>query len=201
MVPALSSPMAGLSSSLKAALQLPTETIFPVSGRGGQQAETGCWRPPENVTAEMIAEAKKSLPMIEHQLRPAAKETVSKWLANLGLLCAGQMPANDAKMKVAAYLPHIAQPECSFTAESLKAAGQKFSWFPSFAEVNAFLDEQCVDIRIVRQRLIDMAKATPPQPRMDGWAALTPEQKAQHEAMMAQVRANFSRMADPQVCP
>lgn len=99
------------------------------------------WLPPEEIPDELAAEARAALPGLETQMRAAPPGMARQWLASLGTLCAGRTPVNEAQVKLAAYDGMLDYPGWCYTAETLKDAAQKFQWFPSFAEVNAFLKD------------------------------------------------------------
>ena len=85
---------------------------------------------------------------------PAPRQTATKWIVALGACTAGQMSADDVKMKVKVYADLLDEPEFAYTKESLKAAATKFKWFPSFAELQEFLECQGGEIRRLNRRLV-----------------------------------------------
>lgn len=66
---------------------------------------------------------------------------------NLGALCAGAMSADEARTRIAAYLPLLRPARGALSKESLDRAGRAFKWFPTYGEVAAFLDQEADDLR------------------------------------------------------
>jgi len=131
-------------------------------------------------------------------LRPADQATVAKWLTSLGVLCAGQTTASDAKTKIAAYAPLMDYPASVLTKQTLQDAGRAFKWFPSFAEVSEFLDGRTWVMRKLAARLRMLAESTPEiehQPGSD-WKDLTPEQKAEIDRKLAECRRVLDGLSD-----
>ena len=62
---------------------------------------------------------------------------VRHWLTHLGLLVAGSMPTEEAKMRIAAFAPMLEDqfPHWSFTAASLQTVARGSRFFPSYAEI------------------------------------------------------------------
>ena len=160
--------------------------------------ETDGWRKPENLTAQEIEAAKWRVRSAEELLRPADQATVAKWLTSLGVLCAGQTTASDAKTKIAAYAPLMDYPASVLTKQTLQDAGRAFKWFPSFAEVSEFLDGRTWVMRKLAARLRMLAESTPEiehQPGSD-WKDLTPEQKAEIDRKLAECRRVLDGLSD-----
>jgi hypothetical protein len=134
--------------------------------------------------------ARSRLRAAENLLRPADKQTLAKWLATLGVLCAGQMSADDAKTKIAAYVPLLDVPAAILTKQTLQDAGREFKWFPSFAELAAFMDRQSWPLRKLAARLRRIAEMAPAIEHREGgdWSELTPEQKAELDAKLQAVK-------------
>lgn len=91
---------------------------------------------------------------------PAPRQTATKWLAALGVCCAGQMTAEDVRMKLKVYGDLLTQPDFVYTQESLRAAASMFRWFPSFAELDEFLGKQGEEIRRLNFRLTEISLLT-----------------------------------------
>lgn len=149
------------------------------------------WTKPTDLTAEMIRQARRSLPHAESLLRPVDRDILKAWMVNLGILCAGQMTAGDAKVKIAAYLPLMDIPPASIvTKRTLADAGNLFKWFPSFAEINQFFRERSFPMVRLAARLKQLADTTPQiehQPGSD-WNSLTPEQKAEIDRKLKEAK-------------
>ena len=99
-------------------------------------------------------------------IRQAGDALVTRWLSTLAMQTAGKgMTVADAQAKAAAYAMSLAdEPAFYFTTGTLKAAAQRFSWFPSVAELLAFLEAELQDQRgqlKVAQRLARVVKPRP----------------------------------------
>jgi hypothetical protein len=117
---------------------------------------------------------------------------MKQWLTSLGMLTAGQMSAEDAKMKMAAYLPLINMPPAAIlTKRTLADAGREFKWFPSFAELEAFLSNRAWPLHVLAARLKRLSESTPALQFVSGsgYSKFTEEQKAAHEVLMGRARA------------
>lgn len=99
---------------------------------------------PEELPEAMISEAIRAVATLERRMTPAATETCEKWVESLGVLCAGQMSARDAKVKMKAYSSMWDYPNFCYTKDTLDHAARRFKdyGFPSYGKVAAFLDEQ-----------------------------------------------------------
>lgn len=186
--------LASLPFSLRIGLQPKTEYRYPEDG-GAVLVEVP-WELPAVITEAMIADAKAVIPAYEAALAPAGRQEVGKWLTALGTLVAGRLSAEDAKVKISAYLELLTAPACSLTRESLAEAGRRFTWFPSFGEVQEFLDEAARPTKGMLHRL-RMLAAAPPTPKVAEepfvpWSKRTPEEKERFEQMMAKARAKLS---------
>jgi hypothetical protein len=70
-------------------------------------------------------------------------QTITQWLRSLGVLCAGTMTAEDAKMRCAAYADLVSAefPVTAFTRKSLEHVASKCKFFPSYGELVQHLGE------------------------------------------------------------
>jgi hypothetical protein len=148
------------------------------------------WTRPDNLTAAEIQSSKGWLSRAEALLRPADKALVAKWLGALGVLCAGQMTAADAKVKIAAYAPLLECPASVLTRRTLQDAGRSFKWFPSFAEVSTFLDCHTWVMRKLAARLKLLSETTPQLEHQVGsdWKDLTQEQRDEIDAKISEAK-------------
>lgn len=120
---------------------------------------------------------------LERRLVPAEGSTVSKWLASLGVLVAGNMPVADAKVKIAIYAPGLVEvPARAFTRATLYEAGRRFKWWPSFAELSEFLAEQSRDDREDLARLQEQREQ---DERDEQRQEPTPEERSEIGEMVA----------------
>jgi hypothetical protein len=69
--------------------------------------------------------------------------TVREWTIALGILTAGQLTRAEAELKLRAYVPLLLDnfPVGAFTQDSLHHVAGQCKWFPSYAEVLAYLRE------------------------------------------------------------
>lgn len=116
--------------------------------------------------------------------------TVEKWLTALGVLCAGTMQTEEARLRIAAYAPMLAADfhPSVFTSESMRHVASKCRFFPAYAEVLEHLREW----RNTFWR--DPTAALPPPARERRGppppiAPPTPEQIADADAKVAALRA------------
>lgn len=126
---------------------------------------------------------------VEDALQPAPQATVERWLGALGTLVAGQLSAEDARTRIAAYAAMLNYPRHAYTRSSLDAAARGCKWFPSYAEVCQLLDAEVAAAH--RQRhLLRRAIAAPVESEkpVGRYSAMTPEQRAEFDAVMARWR-------------
>lgn len=145
------------------------------------------WTPPAEVDARDKGEARNKLPLALRAAAPCGRETVKDWLNALGVMCAGQMTATDAKAKISVYAANLDHPALCFTQETLGEAGRKFKWFPSYAEVIEFLDAKARPARALAYRLKKISEAPEREHKPaqgQTWRSMTPEQREQFKAMM-----------------
>lgn len=131
------------------------------------------------------------MPRAETALDPAPTGIIERWLTALGVLCAGRGDDGNAEIKLAIYAPRLMQPASVFTDANLTEAGKRFSFFPSFAELSAFLDEKAEPVKAIAWRLRQLAEAKPTAPAATPertWSDLTPEEREAHDRMMEEVR-------------
>jgi hypothetical protein len=173
--------MVSLSSSLTAVCNPGTEWN---SELGDTVEKT--WVAPSSVDAQVKAEARAKLPNVLRLAADAELDTIRKWLASLGVMCAGQMSATDAKAKMAVLAPMLKHPGSSFTEDTLREAARKFKWFPSFAEVDEFLDKKSRPIKALSYRLqrIIAAPERKPQNNTKAWRDMTQEERDAFDQMM-----------------
>lgn len=112
------------------------------------------WLRLKSAPAAIIEEANCFLEATRGFMFPAPRKDVVTWMAALGACVAGQMPADDVKMKLKVYADLNQQPAFCFTKDTLRAAARKFQWFPSYAELDAFLEGQGEEYRRMHYRLL-----------------------------------------------
>lgn len=132
------------SPELLKALETPR---IPVFGPDGQSdfRETG-WTPLK-LSAEARRDADRHLDMLTDLSTPVAPDLAAHWLFKLGVLTSsGRMTPQEAAMKLDAYPGMLARkpyPAACFTPETLEKAASTFRFFPTYAELTDFLDQQC----------------------------------------------------------
>lgn len=105
------------------------------------------------VSTDLRSEAIRLADMIDIGMRPATLDKMTQWLMDLAPLVAAKLTADEAATKLKAYVGCLEYPSACFTRASLVKAGKRFTWFPAFAEVCKFLDEQLAEIKTKRSRL------------------------------------------------
>ncbi len=121
-------------------------------------AECGVVGEPLPPSQELREEARQTLAAAEAAVEQAPRKLVKKWLATLGVLASGRLSVTDAQVKLAAYSKLLDHPIHCYTDETLAQAARRFTWFPSFAEVAAFLDEVAREVRDVVRGLRHIAE-------------------------------------------
>jgi len=148
--------LAQCSPNLAKALETPTEGY---QGPDGFSLRPTTWKCPSNPSAELRREANERAASLSVNLRtPATANHCARWLASLGNLVAGQMSAQDVRDKLTAYAGNLDYPAGLYTQDSLKAAGKRFKWFPSFAELTEFLDARKADMEAELSRCRAIAR-------------------------------------------
>ncbi len=180
-----------LSSSLKALCEARREWDFE-----NQDFREAGWNAPAEVDPRDKGEARNNLALALKAAAPADRETVRMWLASLGVMCAGQITAADAKAKIGVYVPNLDHPASCFTKETLTEAGRKFKWFPSYAEIAEFLDAKARPARTLAFRLRKISEAPEcrdkPQPGQS-WLTMTPDQRREFDVLMETNRSSMRR--------
>lgn len=119
---------------------------------------------------------------------------VRKWLLSLGTLCAGSMPVEEARMRVAAYASMLSEQfgPHAFTQGSLEKVARESKFFPSYAEVAERLSAWQRENPPPRHT----ALAAPAAGDFSGWTA---SDHSWLESWRAQRAAGFPPVKDP--CP
>lgn len=151
------------------------------------------WHAPLAVDQRDKGEAKAALPLAVRAATPADMDLVRKWLAALGVMCAGNMPAADAKAKIGVYAPNLDHPHSCFTEETLREAGRAFKWFPSYSEVAEFLDGKARPIKKLKLRLEAVANAPVAERTREGkqWRDMTESERQEFTRTMDNLRHRF----------
>lgn len=155
---------ASLSSLLTETCKTPSRWVSKDDGYGGEMVP-GKWMPPDYVSAELKRDAIAACAKLEPQCARAPTPDVRKWLASLGLLCAGSTAAEDAKAKILAYAGLLEFPGACYTKDSLRSAAERFKWLPSYAELHAFLSEIAAPLEEMFRRVGVVSRMPLRQPR------------------------------------
>ncbi|WP_341893757.1 hypothetical protein [Ferrovibrio terrae] len=119
----------------------------------------GNWLPPRVVTDQLRLQARAMLADMPRRMAPAKPESIANWLASLGVLCAGKISVEDAKLKIAAYVSVLEgefEAGC-YTEGSLKRIYPQFTWFPAGGEIHAALLREKRRLWVERGRLRKLA--------------------------------------------
>lgn len=148
----------------------------------------GKWLPPM-ATPDNRAIASQALALIETKFEPANPDGVRRWLQMLGTMTAGKTSAAEAHTKVELFAGMLDFPAGCYSKATLKAAAEKFSWFPSYAELHAFLTEENRRMFKDKFRLEQIAHFKPkiPEPEIDR----SPEAVARWNAALASLGASW----------
>lgn len=184
-----------LSETLKQAITTPLQPVYGNdSNPYGFDMLPAPWQMPRTITPRMIDEAKRQLPRAEQACQPPARDEIRNWLAMVGVLCAGKMPAEDARTKTRAYAEFLDHPAAVFTPKTAEAASREFKQygFPSHGRIAEFLDKQAAPIRDAAERLRRIADATPSEqakPRGPGYNDVSAEEQARIDRKVAEAKA------------
>ena len=117
-----------------------TEGYF---GKDGQyETREKSWSLPANTSQQERDDASAFLPIAQQSCRTASATDARKWLTTLGTLVAGNMPVQDARAKLTAYVGLLEMPVGMMTREALDRAGRRFKWFPTYSELAEFVDSE-----------------------------------------------------------
>lgn len=166
---------------IKAPFQAPTLSVEPLkAGLSPElQAAIAAWRAPSDGTwkrfsapAPVIQEASEALGRLDLlETRRPDEVDVARWLTSVAD-CVRPLPADEFDRRVGAVLRVCGDlPACLFNEATATRAGATFRFFPSAAEVRAFLEDQGAPLRIRRRALAAVARAreqAPPWPDVAG---------------------------------
>lgn len=111
------------------------------------------WQAPSSIPETVMEEAIEQLEIVGKLMEPAPVDIVQKWLNSLGLLVAGKMSADEAKVRISAYAYLLDLPGYAYDKENLRKAAIEFKWWPSFGELHEFLKRQDNEISRTYWRL------------------------------------------------
>lgn len=175
---------------------------YPTEGADGRSEGGGVrfhdrWAPPATVTRETVEAARTALANFDELLKagplgPAKKPgTRGHWLAQLAMLTisAGKNTLEEQLGRVATVAIGLTYPAFCFTSATLYQAARRFKFFPSFAELAAFLDEVVEPARRTRDRLSRLAQAVAgPGPRLEKVAYIRDLPDAERTRYFAEMR-------------
>jgi len=150
-----------LSMALTAALGDRTEGYIGENGFDVRRAE---WKPPAVIPDSLRAEARGVLARVDLENK-ADGRSIAEWVGKLGILVAGNMTADDARAKMAAYGSMLAgqYPRAMLTRDGLDRAARAFKWFPSYSELSEHLDREFRRMQRERRRLEALAGEPAPE--------------------------------------
>ncbi len=143
------------------------------------------------ITPALRNEARRQLASAESELEPARKSDVRKWLVSLAVLCSGNLSVANTKEKMVAYSHLLSYAPVMFTEETLELAGRKFTWFPSYGELCAYLDELELPFRNRAARIALISKA-PVEDAPKSRQEPLDERRAHTEKIMREFTASMS---------
>lgn len=142
-----------------------------------------------SISSRTMAEAREAAIGVEQALRPAPPEVAERWLEALGVLCATSPQEADAARKVRAMALMLEFPARCYNRASLNAAARRFKFFPAYAEICEHLEAEASELKRlrhdIRRVLASPVEGDRPAPK---YSALTPDQRAQFDAIMAGFR-------------
>lgn len=170
--------------------EIATQSATPPDLKKILRAEdsAGNWLPPAMVTDQMRLQARAVLADMQQRMVPAQQDSIRAWLVQLGTLCAGKISVEEATQRVNGYADLLSdsfEAGC-FTRGSLKRVAAKFTWFPSFAEVNQALQDEKRRLWVDRKRLEKLARK-PAEARKD--EPMTPARIAELREEVARLEA------------
>lgn len=124
------------------------------------------WRQPPEISPAAKAEALALSKRLTKSLDEGRAENrvAMTWLAQVGILSAGKMSVDEAKARISAYVALLDFPAVCYGPESLKRAGSKFKFFPSFAEVEEHLSREVWWVKAQAYRLQRIGAEPKPDP-------------------------------------
>ena len=144
---------------------------------------------PLSISSTQKTEAERALVAAEAALQPAPQALAERFVTALGTLTATRPGEADGLAKVRAYAAMLEFPASAFTRSSLDAAARKFRFFPSYAELVEHLEAEVAQAKALRHQL-RRAVALPVEGAKPAgkYSAMTPEQRAEFDALMARWR-------------
>lgn len=182
-----------LSQNLASALASPSRVLEDGS------LQTTPWKAPSSVSPDLRSEAAATLAAVDGAMRPADVSKVREWLMSLGPLVAGNMSADDARVKLDAYSGRLDYPAACFSSKALDKAARRFKFFPTYGELCDFLDAQLSEVRENRRRLQAIVNAAAGQKQLAAPEPQTLEQRQHMGALFGKLAAaigsgNFSEV-------
>lgn len=155
----------------------------------------------------MIAEAKAKLPEAEAICAMTTREGMLRWVGNLGIRCRSTPDPEQAKAQAVSYvqgLEHARIPGLAFTQGTLERAASHFTFFPAFAELRDFLDQQAApDTRMVRR--LKMIAEAKPRAESGGngkrWSEMTQAEKDALDGKLSAVKDKLVAKIQAEVKP
>lgn len=143
----------------------------------------GQWQPPA-ITPAMQQQAAAVLVNFTDRFIPAQISSARRWLDSLGMFVVGKTTVEDLSARIEAYAGIACKyPRGVFTKSSLERAAEKFKFWPSYAEIREFLDDEKKRIYLDQHRLQVIVNHQPRQKTQE--IDRSPEAVARWDAAMA----------------
>lgn len=129
----------------------------------------GVWKPPENITPEMLGASRQYVRSYERASEPAPAEVVLEWLARLSAGIPHGMVGRVMEMRIEALMEAVEDfPAYCWTKATRKRAAAQFSHLPASKELVAFAETICGEERERIRRMMEIldrgSQATAPRP-------------------------------------
>lgn len=129
------------------------------------------------IVSEPLQKAcRDAVAIYEDLLSPCRPSDFGQWLATLGVLCAGNMTADDAKTKIAAYRGLLHPVKGVLTQATLDKAGRTFKWFPTYGEIADLLAGEERELRNQLARAKQIRDWKPAEVKREEHRPVTPEE-------------------------
>lgn len=113
----------------------------------------GQWQPPA-INPAMQQHAAKVLENFTERFQPSQISSARRWLDSLGMFVVGKTTVDDLTARIEAYAGIACKyPRGCFTQSSLERAAEKFKFWPAYAEIRDFLEEEKKRIYLDHHRL------------------------------------------------
>ena len=148
------------------------------------------WYPPAVVSTPLQNWARQELAGMSGPFVKVDRKTLGDWLGNLGILTAGTMSSEEARLKIGAYSSLLDErPSREFTKKSLEYVASRCKFFPSYAEIAKYLGEWNELQDKKRERLRVIAEPKKSESRSGNEPVRTAEEQERGEVWFAWAQA------------